>query len=295
MKLRSAKTYELPPSDKAKGRSSTLKSRSEAKRAAAKRKAVANHNRGSKRSRTTEEIELAPVFHYFQKLPIELRLKIWKEVCRFPRIVEPLSSNKPNFPSESLAPALLHVCREAREEGLKIYEMLPSYGDLSRFRETYINWQVDYVLVPVGAKRKKSIDPSSQNPPFSLSRFLKHEGYQKCLHLIIPETEFIHFLSLVIKLNRQYPWSFDFDRLKTLESLSIALPSPHNGHKQRGGVVKAMSTWRSHAELLESRPRPKIPYLIWDLQKVNVSFPKDLKIGFCQLEVLPGYRLKGRE
>ncbi|EHK96381.1 hypothetical protein M7I_7928 [Glarea lozoyensis 74030] len=48
MKLRSAKTYELPPSDKAKGRSSTLKSRSEAKRAAAKRKAVANHNRGSK-------------------------------------------------------------------------------------------------------------------------------------------------------------------------------------------------------------------------------------------------------
>jgi hypothetical protein len=100
---------------------------------------------------STENQEVLTTFHCFQELPVEIRLKVWRETCRVHRIVEIICNLKRpkwnKFASRTPAPALLHACQEARMEGLRHYEMLPGYGDRRRYRETYVNWDVDSIFL----------------------------------------------------------------------------------------------------------------------------------------------------
>lgn len=109
-------------------------------------------------------------FTYFPKLPLELRLRIWKAVSSNPRNIDlwlgkiklgdmMLDENKilagmPAFTSTSIPPAILQCCQESREEGLKNYRL--SFGlDLafdgglrvSMEPRIYINWKVDRVCL----------------------------------------------------------------------------------------------------------------------------------------------------
>jgi hypothetical protein len=115
-------------------------------------------------------------FTHFPKLPPELRLKIWKEACYIPRVVdlwvedpskyeeddwnnndspEPLT-----YVSHTRVPAVLQVSKEARAVALQHYTPLPSPGiekqkgaeessqsedSYSRSCPIYINWQCDIV------------------------------------------------------------------------------------------------------------------------------------------------------
>ena len=109
---------------------------------------------------------------------------IWKYASFQIRIVE-IINNVPlpkidKYPSKSLVPALLHVCRESRIEGLNYYDMLPSYGDKRSYRDTYVNWEVDYVYLSEAKHKGRILEAS---PP---SEHM-YELRQKCRHLIMAE------------------------------------------------------------------------------------------------------------
>jgi hypothetical protein len=104
-------------------------------------------------------------FQLFQKLPPELRIQIWKEACIEPRIVEVVfhtyihfsvqeNETYSIFTTQTPAPAVLHVCPEAREEGLKhytrIFRIAPIAPDYWRDRVIYINSAKDTVCLTFG-------------------------------------------------------------------------------------------------------------------------------------------------
>lgn len=67
-------------------------------------------------------------FHYFPKLPIELRLKIWKDALPGPRLVEIVSTDWMCYEHSPWRPACLEVapsaffaCKESKEVTLKHY------------------------------------------------------------------------------------------------------------------------------------------------------------------------------
>jgi hypothetical protein len=66
-------------------------------------------------------------FPSFSKLPLELRLKIWKMTTEERRVVLIRTSEQSwKFTSSSPIPAALHVCSESREVALKTYKL--SFG-----------------------------------------------------------------------------------------------------------------------------------------------------------------------
>lgn len=76
-------------------------------------------------------------FIRFPKLPAELRIPIWKEACQVTRNVDiatgsiaitfanedEVAAHPHYYRSRCPSPSLLHVCREARDEGLKHYKL----------------------------------------------------------------------------------------------------------------------------------------------------------------------------
>jgi hypothetical protein len=74
----------------------------------------------------------------FSNLPVELRRQIWITSGNTPRLI---------FRSAHQTPQILHVCRESRVEGLKLYRTLqiPVLDFLvhSRFHTVYLNPDVD--------------------------------------------------------------------------------------------------------------------------------------------------------
>ncbi|KAH7336171.1 hypothetical protein BKA65DRAFT_552835 [Rhexocercosporidium sp. MPI-PUGE-AT-0058] len=82
-------------------------------------------------------------FPPFQRLPIELRLKIWTLAVE-PRIVH-IEWSRPRRQCLSPdVPALLHVSREARAEGLKIYN--PAFNTSDSLTPVYINFELDTIF-----------------------------------------------------------------------------------------------------------------------------------------------------
>ena len=91
-------------------------------------------------------------FHLFPLLPSELRLKVWNIVLSKPRVVSinckrELCENDRRiakaFPPQAAPPAILHVCRESRFEGLSVYQQAFRM-DLSPVY-TYISFEQDTV------------------------------------------------------------------------------------------------------------------------------------------------------
>ena len=66
-------------------------------------------------------------FPNFEALPVEIRLTIWKTIALTPRTLE-LYVQQVRYTiylhCQNPIPALLHVCNESREEGLKYYSVL---------------------------------------------------------------------------------------------------------------------------------------------------------------------------
>ena len=117
---------------------------------------------------------------------------IWDLACLEPRIVEIICDmhafgNK--CPSKTRVPALLHVCREARQEGLRYYEILPSFGDLNSYRETYVNWELDSISLTHNdiASRYTRSTIIDIGKPIDVLR-------QKCRHLIMQEGHAWHII-----------------------------------------------------------------------------------------------------
>ncbi|KAE8442323.1 hypothetical protein EG329_003456 [Mollisiaceae sp. DMI_Dod_QoI] len=109
-------------------------------------------------------------FEHFNKLPVELRLRIWKITAFFQRNVNIMAITLPNFypevhhgfVSHCPPPAMLAVCRESRHEGMKYYRLdfdtsKQRYVEIGGKRCSvtvstspiiYINWEADRVVVP---------------------------------------------------------------------------------------------------------------------------------------------------
>jgi 2EXR family len=110
---------------------------------------------------------LAAEFTCFPKLPIEMRLKIWKCAANIPRNVDLWigaaysnmsmwgvgSPSHEYIFSTSSPPAILHICRESRHEGLSNYAL--AFGteySVGRNRVTeeatvYVNWEADTICL----------------------------------------------------------------------------------------------------------------------------------------------------
>jgi hypothetical protein len=83
------------------------------------------------KTRTGDAQSAMFTFTCFPKLPVELRLKILKNAMPGPRRVRLILKDRGNaerrFLSDATVPALLQVCTEFRQEGLKVYnQLLPS-------------------------------------------------------------------------------------------------------------------------------------------------------------------------
>jgi 2EXR family len=104
-------------------------------------------------------------FQPFRKLPVELRLMIWKQACVEPRIVKIVAYSNilfdvadfqpySIFTTETPPPAVMHICHEARKEGFKHYTKMFKKSPLapvhSRGMVIYINSEKDTVCLTVG-------------------------------------------------------------------------------------------------------------------------------------------------
>lgn len=94
-----------------------------------------------------EQLEkvFGPTFHLFLKLPREIQLNVWRLACNVERVVVInhhdsilLCSHVPL----SGAPAILHACRDSRNEGLKVYEGI--YG-INYRGKVWINFSTDII------------------------------------------------------------------------------------------------------------------------------------------------------
>jgi hypothetical protein len=80
-------------------------------------------------SESSEEVR--PEFEYFGRLPTEIRLKIWTEVCLEPRVIDLWAvptlqgsstiGNHFYYATHSRIPSILSVSKEARKVGLQYY------------------------------------------------------------------------------------------------------------------------------------------------------------------------------
>ena len=94
-------------------------------------------------------------FDKFPKLPAELRLMIWREALPGPRLVNVIFEFKDNYTrfgtrplyckSCTPHPAMLHVCRESREEALKKYSLC--FAMFSGQGKIYFDMNVDNFLI----------------------------------------------------------------------------------------------------------------------------------------------------
>ena len=129
-----------------------------------------------------------PTFLPFRKLPIEIRLKIWK-LAALPRVVEVrFSSNPLQGEHEFMAdfPVQLHVCQESRTEALKTYKL--SFDTNKASHPTYFDF--DHDILYVRECRPKISRPHSEVSPYlryeQLAFFLKRlPGKEKIQRLAI--------------------------------------------------------------------------------------------------------------
>ncbi|CZR60158.1 uncharacterized protein PAC_10054 [Phialocephala subalpina] len=137
----------------------------------------------------------AKMFTPFPRLPIELRLKVWKYACFKPRLIDlwfvPVADKRDSFKFDEFqqpfiyeshcrqAPAVLHTSQEARNVGLQHYSLefgskfegqviFPMSGfenflmargtiEVSMPPQIYVNWACD-IICPMPALRSGSLD-----------------------------------------------------------------------------------------------------------------------------------------
>lgn len=98
---------------------------------------------------TAQVLGILEEFTVFQKLPIELRTRIWDHALPGPRVVE-VCWGRHGLYSDCAPPAMLHVCHESRLRALKIFKVMSCGDPASRYQKrasfhTYINPKEDLV------------------------------------------------------------------------------------------------------------------------------------------------------
>lgn len=83
-------------------------------------------------------------FHPFPRLPLELRLKIWRSSLPGPRLIR-ISVEDGSFKSNTPHPLGLQICKESREETLRIYQL--SIAVEPSKNHIYINTDHDGLLL----------------------------------------------------------------------------------------------------------------------------------------------------
>jgi 2EXR family len=88
-------------------------------------------------------------FRLFSKLPAEVRLQIWEEYTRFPRLLHLKYKSKEkiltlaNVQAIPVIPPIFHVCRECREVAKTSYHILILNPDIES--KVYVNFRQDVV------------------------------------------------------------------------------------------------------------------------------------------------------
>lgn len=129
-------------------------------------------------------------FPNFGGLPVEIRLRIWRIIALSPRTLGLYIEHATYLHCQNPVPALLHVCQESREEGLKYYSVFepkrclisplwwlatsPSWVTKSPPARIYISYERDTMYF------------SRWTPLIGICRFLKGlEEEQKIMPIIV--------------------------------------------------------------------------------------------------------------
>lgn len=117
-----------------------------------------------------------PTFTPFQRLPHEIRARIYELASYQPRIIEVTCHEKPM--SDTPVPALLHASSESRKIALKVYERL-MLDDVET--GTFVNWELDTIFV------------NDHRSAFN-NRHLNYTTlHEKCKKLALPANTFTPF------------------------------------------------------------------------------------------------------
>ncbi|RDW89264.1 hypothetical protein BP6252_01296 [Coleophoma cylindrospora] len=110
-----------------------------------------------------QPISSPPSFGKFAELPKELQLKIWNYACYIPRNVDISFEHRPHkykFHRRSKEPPLLSVCKDSREEALRIYISPFEPGTEIPVRHPIrVNFAVDTLIIDLDSYRDfRSLD-----------------------------------------------------------------------------------------------------------------------------------------
>jgi hypothetical protein len=219
---------------------------------------------------------------------------IWKQACNSPRLVEILCAKRKaeNNPSNTLVPALLHACREARLEGLKVYQLLLGYlyEDLLRYRETYVNWEIDHVL----------LQPDHLRCECYMEKPLIHPDFQQCRHLILSDSDFYHMMDpslggLAIANPNQTPGYLGTSKLSSLKTLTILMAACHGMWGEEDFEVRAIKRdFKNVVQTLRYCNDPPTDDIYIALKMIplfKAKYPEvETRVGLLEGE--EGYRLR---
>jgi hypothetical protein len=194
-------------------------------------------------------VRLSSTLTLFPKLPIEIRLKIWKIMCYIQRNVdittehfiisdnENSTTDYPYFYKSSCpSPAVLHVSQESRSEGLKHYQLDFTVKYEICFDQTqpatvttkpkiYFNWKVDRLCI-VDPTRLEGVENSEwQDRAQRLGRLcrkrrLQYLGYN-CKGFIHRHAIFQGIVERAVWLQEITLFETDFSREEWLFSINF--------------------------------------------------------------------------
>ena len=85
-------------------------------------------------------------FTYFLKLPLELRQNIWDVSLPLQRVVKVFyHQERDTYTSAARIPTALHVCKESRQQALKVYQL--SFKSTTGEARVYFNFECDVLHI----------------------------------------------------------------------------------------------------------------------------------------------------
>jgi hypothetical protein len=238
--------------------------------------------------------KILSAFTPFPRLPIEIRLKIWKCACFFSRNVDIWAKDIGGiaceytghvahyFHSSAPAPSLLHICRESRSEALKHYQL--EFGTtfdcklagtapgltVSTPPRIYFNWAVDRICV--------FCPDSLLEPSFSSTTHRFWDFFNKCCKMKL----------------RSLAWNFsgcDFplfefiERALSLEEVTIVSDARWLDRKQFRpvGDFEFDDLRELELDVLEENVENHLDFMDWDILSSLECYP--LNVRYCKIRL----------
>lgn len=197
------------------------------------------------------------IFHPFPRLPIELRIKIWKHAAAIPQIIGLRDSYKNSgFVTAVSGCPLLQSCKEARQEVLKT--RTPFYDVSLKAPTIYANLEIDTIwLMDIGGEDRIPFDPSR----VSQLEDLKKGRFKDIRRLIMGYSLWCH--------EDHFPY-FDFRYLFEYNLKEVVAVIKTAGTKERleeqGGsyFIKPTGDWRDVLSVGDVRFNDRRVAKTWD-------------------------------